>query len=128
MQFPFNNHRIMAKKEKNLLIVESPAKATTIKKYLGSSFQVMASVGHIKDLPKSKLGVEVDKGFEPVYVVMPGKKKIITEIKKAAKTADNIYLAPDPDREGEAIAWPIAEEIGSKKKNVHRVLFNARCV
>lgn len=110
---------------KNLVIVESPAKARTIEKYLGRNFKVLASVGHVKDLPASSLGVDIDNGFEPKYSVIRGKKKVIDELKKAATGADNIYLAPDPDREGEAIAWHIAEELGKKnKEKIHRVLFN----
>ena len=108
---------------KNLVIVESPAKARTLQKYLGRDFQVKASVGHIMDLPKSRLGVNIEKDFEPEYQVLHGKKKIISELKQAAKGKENIYLAPDPDREGEAIAWHIAENLG-QRKNVHRVLFN----
>jgi DNA topoisomerase I len=108
---------------KNLVIVESPAKARTLQKYLGKNFQVKASVGHIMDLPKSKLGVDIEKDFAPEYQVLHGKKKIISELKQAAKGKEHIYLAPDPDREGEAIAWHIAESLG-RKQNVHRVLFN----
>jgi DNA topoisomerase-1 len=109
---------------KNLVIVESPAKARTLEKYLGKDFQVKASVGHIMDLPKSKLGVDIEHDFEPEYQVLRGKKKIVDELKKAAKDKEHIYLAPDPDREGEAIAWHIAEKIGKNRKNIHRVLFN----
>jgi DNA topoisomerase-1 len=108
---------------KNLVIVESPAKARTLGKYLGRNYIVKASVGHVVDLPKSKLGVDVERDFTPEYAVIHGKGKVIEELKKAAKDKENIYLAPDPDREGEAIAWHIAERIG-RKKNVHRVLFN----
>jgi DNA topoisomerase I len=108
---------------KNLVIVESPAKARTLGKYLGRNYTVKASVGHVVDLPKSKLGVDVARDFTPEYAVIHGKGKVIEELKKAAKDKDNIYLAPDPDREGEAIAWHIAERLG-RKKNVHRVLFN----
>jgi DNA topoisomerase-1 len=108
----------------SLIIVESPTKVKTIKKYIGPDFDVRASVGHIKDLPKSSLGINIEDNFEPTYVVIENKKKVISDLKKAAKSAENIYLAPDPDREGEAIAWHIAEEIGSKGKNVRRVLFN----
>jgi len=108
---------------KNLVIVESPAKARTLEKYLGKDFQVKASVGHIMDLPKSKLGVDIEKDFAPEYQVLHGKKKVIDDLKKAAKGKEHIYLAPDPDREGEAIAWHIAEQIG-RGRNVHRVLFN----
>src|SRR2546427_8191831 len=108
---------------KNLVIVESPSKARTLTKYLGRNYQVKASVGHVVDLPKSKLGVDIENDFEPEYQIIHGKKKVIDELKKAAKDKENIYLAPDPDREGEAIAWHIAQKLG-RKKNVHRVLFN----
>ncbi|HUH66760.1 MAG TPA: type I DNA topoisomerase [Syntrophales bacterium] len=107
----------------SLVIVESPTKVKTIRKYLGSDFEVQASMGHIKDLPKSKLGIDPEKDFETVLNVIDTKKKVVTALTKAAKEADHIYLAPDPDREGEAIAWHIAEEIG-RKKAIHRVLFN----
>lgn len=100
---------------KALLIVESPAKARTLKRYLGKDFTVEASVGHIKDLPKNDLGVDVEKDFEPHYGVIRGKGKVIQTLKAAAADADVVYLAPDPDREGEAIAWHIAEEIRPKK-------------
>ena len=110
---------------KNLVIVESPAKARTLEKYLGKDFQVKASLGHIMDLPKSKLGVDIEHDFEPEYTIVRGKKKVIDELKQAAKGKEHIYLAPDPDREGEAIAWHIAEKIGDgRRHNVHRVLFN----
>jgi DNA topoisomerase-1 len=108
----------------SLIIVESPTKVKTIKKYLGPDFDVRASMGHVKDLPKSTLGIDMQNDFEPTYQVIETKKKIIAELKKAAKAADNIYLAPDPDREGEAIAWHIASEIAAKGKIIHRVLFN----
>ncbi|MBA4422344.1 MAG: type I DNA topoisomerase [Syntrophus sp. (in: bacteria)] len=107
----------------SLIIVESPTKVKTIRKYLGPEYDVRASVGHVKDLPKNKLGIDPEKGFEPTYLVMDSKKKVIAELKKAASKVEQILLAPDPDREGEAIAWHIAEEIG-KKKIVRRVLFN----
>jgi DNA topoisomerase-1 len=114
---------------KSLIIVESPAKAKTITKYLGRGYTVMASVGHVKDLPTSKLGVDIEHAFTPHYVTIKGKAKVLSDIKKKAEEVDKVYLAPDPDREGEAIAWHIAQEIGgkSKKKNndrVFRVLFN----
>jgi DNA topoisomerase-1 len=109
---------------KALVVVESPAKAKTIKKYLGAGFTVKASVGHVMDLPKSKMGVDVEKGFEPEYVVIRGKSKIIAEIKKSAKEVDIVYLAPDPDREGEAIAWHLAQEIRPANGNIKRILFN----
>ena len=108
----------------SLIIVESPTKVKTIKKYLGSEFDVRASVGHVKDLPGSALGIDIEHDFSPTYEVLDAKKKVIAELKKAAKTADVIYLAPDPDREGEAIAWHIADEIGTKGKQIYRVLFN----
>ena len=111
---------------KNLLIIESPAKARTIKKYLGADFKIMASVGHVKDLPVSKFGVDIENDFEPEYVTIKGKDKILKGLKAAGKAAESIYLAPDPDREGEAIAWHIAKEPaeGGKQKKIFRVLFN----
>ncbi len=108
----------------SLIVVESPTKVKTIKKFLGSGFNVVASMGHIKDLPKSKLGIDLEKDFEPTYNIIEAKKKTIDELKKAAKKAENIYLAPDPDREGEAIAWHIAEVVEAKNKKIYRVLFN----
>jgi DNA topoisomerase-1 len=114
----------MSPMAKNLVIVESPAKAKTLQKYLGRDFQVKASVGHVMDLPKSKLGVDIEHDFAPEYQVIHGKKKIIAELKAAAKGKENIFLAPDPDREGEAIAWHIAESLGKDHKNIRRVLFN----
>lgn len=111
---------------KNLVIVESPAKAKTLARYLGRDYQVEASVGHLVDLPKSKLGVDVEKDFAPDYEVIRGKAKVIKDLKAAAKGKDRIYLAPDPDREGEAIAYHIREHVVPKgfKGEVHRVLFN----
>lgn len=109
---------------KNLLIVESPTKARTLKKYLGTDYQIMASVGHIKDLPNSRLGVDTENDFTPEYVTIKGKGKILSGLKRASKGADAIYLAPDPDREGEAIAWHIAQELGTGEKKIFRVLFN----
>src|SRR5215213_6828947 len=116
---------------KNLVIVESPAKAKTINKYLGNDYRVLASIGHIKDLPSKGLGVDVEHDFEPTYEVIPDTKKrnnrkIITELKKAAKEAEAIYLAADPDREGEAICQHLAEEIVPKRprKPSYRVMFN----
>jgi DNA topoisomerase-1 len=107
-----------------LVIVESPAKAKTIKKYLGAGYVVKASVGHIKDLPKKKMGIDIEHGFQPEYVVIDGKKKVLAEIMEAARHAQRVLLAPDPDREGEAIAWHIAEEVRSANPNIQRVLFN----
>jgi DNA topoisomerase-1 len=118
---------------KDLVIVESPTKAKTIEKYLGRGYQVEASLGHVKDLPKNKLGVDPDAEFETEYIVIPGKEKVLGKLKKLAKSADAIYLAPDPDREGEAIAAHLAEELGNgsgkkAKKNgrptIQRVTFN----
>lgn len=111
--------------KKGLVIVESPSKAKTIQKYLGRDYVVKASVGHIKDLPKTKLGVDPKKGFAPDYQVIPTKVKVIEELKKAAKAVPLLYLATDPDREGEAIAWHIQEELKTRGKKFHRVLFNA---
>ncbi len=116
---------------KSLIIVESPAKARTLTKYLGRKYHVMASVGHLKDLPKSKLGVDLEHDFKPHYVTIKGKSNVLADIKKKAKDADKIYLGPDPDREGEAIAWHIAEELDGRSKKakakdrrIYRVLFN----
>lgn len=111
--------------EYDLVVVESPSKAKTIKKYLGRGFQVVASNGHIKDLPKSKLGVDIKDDFALDLVPITGKKEKIERIQELAKDANQIYLAPDMDREGEAIAFHLAEEIGARKKNIHRVVFNA---
>ncbi|HTA69379.1 MAG TPA: type I DNA topoisomerase [Bryobacteraceae bacterium] len=111
---------------KSLVIVESPAKAKTIGKYLGKQFVVKASLGHVKDLPKKDLSVDVDKGFEPHYEVIEGKKKLMSELKAAAKGMDSIYLAADPDREGEAICFHLQEELNGSKKGpkFYRVMFN----
>ena len=123
---------------KGLVIVESPTKAKTIQKYLGKGFSVEASLGHVKDLPKSTLGVDISNDFETDYIVIPGKEKVVAKLKKLAASADNIYLAPDPDREGEAIAAHLADELdengtkGKKKKakkedappRIQRVTFN----
>jgi DNA topoisomerase-1 len=110
---------------KNLVIVESPAKAKTINKYLGRDFQVKASMGHVRDLPKKKLGVDVKKGFDVEYEVLPTRKKVLDELKAAAKEAEAVYLAADPDREGEAICWHLSEALGGRsKKKYRRVVFN----
>ncbi len=108
--------------KKGLIIVESPTKVRTIKKIVGRDFEVEASVGHIKDLPKSRLGVKIDNGFEPEYVTIRGKKEVIKKLKAAAKKAQEIYLGPDPDREGEAIAFHIAEELKDLGKPIRRLL------
>ncbi|MEK6776675.1 MAG: type I DNA topoisomerase [bacterium] len=109
---------------KSLVIVESPSKAKTINKFLGKEFKVLASVGHVRDLPKKELGVDVDRGFEPKYITIRGKGKVLAEIRSAAQRADAIYLAPDFDREGEAIAWHIAGLLENKGKEIYRVVFN----
>src|SRR6202162_460175 len=111
---------------KSLVIVESPAKAKTIGKYLGKQYVVKASLGHVKDLPKKDLAVDVDKGFEPHYEVIEGKKKLMSELNAAAKGMDSIYLAADPDREGEAICFHLQEELNGSKKGpkFFRVMFN----
>jgi DNA topoisomerase-1 len=113
---------------KSLVIVESPAKAKTIEKYLGKGFEVRASVGHIMDLPKNEIGVELEhRTFEPKLVVSPGKEKVVDQLKKLAAKADEIYLAPDPDREGEAIAYHLALQLGTsakERKKIKRVTFN----
>ena len=108
----------------SVVIVESVAKTKTIKKFLGKNYHVMSSVGHLKDLPKGKLGVEIESSFEPQYITIRGKGKILSELKKTATTADQVFIATDPDREGEAIAWHIYEEIKSKNSNIQRILFN----
>jgi DNA topoisomerase I len=110
---------------KALVVVESPAKAKTINKYLGRNYKVVASMGHVRDLPKSKLGVDVDEGFEPSYEVIATRRKVLKELKDAAKGADEIFMATDPDREGEAIGWHLAEELGStNRKKIRRLMFN----
>jgi len=113
---------------KSLVIVESPAKAKTIGKYLGKDFEVQASIGHIMDLPKNDIGVEIkNRTFEPTLIVSPGKEKLVEQLKKAAAKADHIYLAPDPDREGEAIAYHLALQLGTtpaQRKKIQRVTFN----
>ncbi len=109
---------------KNLVIVESPTKSKTLKKFLGRNFDVVASGGHLIDLPVSKLGVDIENDFKPEYVTIRGKSKVITALKKAAKEAKTVYLAPDPDREGEAIAYHIARELSKSNKNLYRATFN----
>ena len=110
--------------KRSLVVVESPTKVKTIRKYLDSSFVVKASMGHVRDLPKSQLGVDPKKGFKPKYVVSPGKKKVLDELKKAAANADTLYVATDPDREGEAIGWHLAQELDIGRNNVYRITFN----
>ncbi|HEY2028072.1 MAG TPA: DNA topoisomerase [Myxococcales bacterium] len=111
-------------KGSTLVVVESPAKAKTIKKYLGSGYVVKASVGHVMDLPKSKIGVDVENGFQPVYEVIEAKKKVVSDLRTAAKGVDRILLATDPDREGEAIAWHVSDVLKKLKIPTQRVLFN----
>src|SRR5712691_783172 len=106
-----------------LVIVESPTKAKTIGKYLGAGYDVKATVGHVRDLPTRELGVDVERGFEPKYVTIKGKTKTLSELKKAAKGASSIYLATDPDREGEAIAWHVSDQLNATVPT-HRVLFH----
>lgn len=108
----------------NLVIVESPAKAYTIKSYLGSNYKVMASKGHVRDLPKSTLGIDIEHGFEPHYINIRGKGELIRELKKEAKNADRIYLATDLDREGEAISWHLAAALGLPEDKIKRITFN----
>ena len=110
--------------KKALVIVESPAKANTIRKYLGSGYVVKASVGHVKDLPKSKLGIDVKQRFEPAYELIPGKEKVVKELRSAARSANKIFLAADNDREGEAICQHLKEILEGKGKEIFRVLFN----
>jgi len=109
---------------KSLVIVESPAKAKTINKFLGNDYVVKASMGHVRDLPKSKLGVDEEHDFKPQYILLPTKKKTIEDLKKAAEKAEKIYLAADPDREGEAICWHLSEVLKGGKRRFYRVLFN----
>ena len=108
----------------NLVIMESPAKAKTVKKYLGSDFEVVASMGHIRDLPKTLLGVDVEHGFRPRYMDIPGKTSLIRNLREMAQKSDRIYLATDPDREGEAIAWHLAQVLGVPAEQTSRVTFN----
>ena len=118
----------MAKKQtekKSLVIVESPAKSKTINKYLGSGFQVVASMGHVRDLPGKGLNVDIENDFAPNYDIMTGKKRTVISLKAAAKKCDHLYLATDLDREGEAIAWHLAEILGFPKEQTSRVVFNS---
>jgi DNA topoisomerase-1 len=111
--------------KKSLVIVESPAKARTINKYLGSDFEVKASMGHVRDLPSKGINVNLENNFEPTYEVMPGKKRTVTSLKVAAKKCDKLFLATDLDREGEAIAWHLAQILGVSEEKIYRVIFNA---
>ena len=109
---------------KYLVIVESPAKVKTIKKFLGSNYEVMASNGHVRDLPKSQLGIDVDHDYEPKYITIRGKGDILAKLRKEAKKADKVYLATDPDREGEAISWHLSKALNLDKGRMYRITFN----
>ena len=109
---------------KNLVIVESPAKAKTIQKFLGANYEVLASNGHVRDLPKSQLGVDIEHGFAPKYITIRGKGDLVSQLKKEAKKVDHVYLATDPDREGEAISWHLAYVLGLPEKAMQRITFN----
>ena len=109
---------------KNLVIVESPAKAKTIEKFLGKDYKVMSSFGHIRDLRKKDISIRVDSDFEPEYEIPADKKTLVAELKKAAKSADTVWLASDEDREGEAIAWHLYEVLGLKPENTRRIVFH----
>ena len=111
-------------KATNLVIVESPSKAKTIGKYLGPDYIVKASMGHLRDLPKSKMGVDLENDFTPQYIPVRGKEDLIKELKKASAAVDTVYLATDPDREGEAISWHLKELLGLSDEKAHRVTFN----
>jgi DNA topoisomerase-1 len=115
---------VAARKKKHLVIVESPAKARTINKYLGPDYEVVASKGHVRDLPKSRFGIDIEKGWVPTYRPLQDRKDVLTGLKKQAAKADMVYLAPDPDREGEAIAWHLKEALGLKDERIRRVTFN----
>ncbi|VHG76630.1 DNA topoisomerase I [Streptococcus pyogenes] len=110
--------------KKNLVIVESPAKAKTIEKYLGRSYKVVASVGHIRDLKKSSMSIDFDNNYEPQYINIRGKGPLINSLKKEAKAAKKVYLASDPDREGEAISWHLSHILGLDPEDKNRVVFN----
>ena len=112
------------KSVQNLIIVESPTKTHTIGRLLGKDYKIMASVGHVADLPVKELGVDVEKGFEPKYETIRGKVKVLSDLKKAANAAERVYLAPDPDREGEAIAWHVAQAINQPDEKVWRITFD----
>jgi DNA topoisomerase-1 len=112
---------------KQLIIVESPAKAKTINRYLGPDFEVMATLGHIRDLPKSKLGVDIEKGFKPEYRVLPSRKKVVDELCQAAGRCDRVLLAADPDREGEAICWHLCMVLKDTNPHIFRMLLHEIC-
>ena len=108
---------------KKLIIVESPAKVKTIKKFLSSNYDVMACQGHVRDLPKSTLGIDIDNDFEPKYITIRGKGNLISNLKKSAKKADIVYLATDPDREGEAISWHLLNALNLNDDDYKRITF-----
>lgn len=108
----------------NLVIVESPAKAKTIEKYLGKKYKVIASMGHVRDLPRSQMGVDTEDNYEPKYITIRGKGSVVKELKKHAKKAKNVFLASDPDREGEAIAWHLSKILELEDSKENRVVFN----
>lgn len=120
----FLNDKERALAKRSLVVVESPTKVKTIQKFLDSKYVVKASMGHVRDLPKSRLGVDVKNGFKPDYRILPAKRKVLDELKKAAEKADALYVATDPDREGEAIGWHLAHELPVDKRKVYRVMFN----
>ena len=109
---------------KNLVIVESPAKAKTIEKFLGKDYQVLSSYGHVRDLQKEDISIDIKNGFKPLYIVLPDKQKIISELKKLSKQAETTWLATDEDREGEAIAWHLAEALNLDLKKTKRIVFH----
>ena len=109
---------------KNLVIVESPAKVKTIKKFLGSNYDVAASQGHVRDLPKSSLGIDIEGGYEPKYITIRGKGDLVADLRKKVKKADKVYLATDPDREGEAISWHLFHILKLEDKPTYRITFN----
>ncbi|HHT66234.1 MAG TPA: DNA topoisomerase I, partial [Clostridiales bacterium] len=109
---------------RKLIIVESPAKAKTIKKFLGRGYIVEASMGHVRDLPKSQLGVDIENQFEPKYITIRGKGELLSKLRKAAKSADKIFLATDPDREGEAISWHLTHALNIEEDSACRIEFN----
>ena len=108
----------------NLVIVESPTKVKTVKKFLGSGYEVLASNGHVRDLPKSSLGIDIEHDFEPKYITIRGKGELVASLRKAASKADKVYLATDPDREGEAISWHLSKALNLDEKKMRRITFN----
>ena len=109
---------------KNLVIVESPAKEKTIKKFLGTNYEVLASQGHVRDLPKSQMGIDIEHDYEPKYITIRGKGDLLAKLRKAAKKAEHVYLATDPDREGEAISWHLSNALKLEEKKASRITFN----